>query len=149
MYAKEEKFIIFDDVFDRLMLEYEQCCWCIIPNVRIYKYWKEYRLVSEEYFQKKRNSCFVIGRIYKCNKIQTTKAKISLEAYYGITRYKAIREVVNTIAFTDVEALESGLYTITDRVSGILYVPNEVETKQIIKNKHRRVKAHGLRRIFK
>ena len=116
--------------------------------MRLYKYYGDYRLISEEYFQRKRNSDFIIGRIYTCNEIQSVKAKIALEAYHGITRYKAIEKQVKLIKFSDVETLQNGVYDVLGIKKGILYVPNEEETEQIIKNKHRRVIAHGLRRIF-
>ena len=146
---KKENFIIHDDVFERLKLEYEQCCYCVVLDVRMYKYYGEYRLIDENYFQKKRNSMFVIARIYQCNEIQSVKARIALEAYYGITRYKAIEKEVGLIKFSDVKEVEQGLYDVVGEIKGIIYLPNEEETEQIIKNKHRRVKANGLRRIFK
>lgn len=149
MQKKRERFVVHDDVFDKLQLEYEYCDYCIIDNVRLYKYWNEYRVVSEEYFEKKRNSMFLIGIIYTCNELQSVKAKIALEAYYGITRYNAIETEVTFIDFTDTKALENGIYEVGGKIKATLYVPNEKETELIIKNKHRRVKAHGLRRIFK
>ena len=144
----KEKFIIFDDVFDRLRLEYEHYEYCILDNVRIYQYYGEYRLVGENAFEKKRNVMPVVAKIYYCNEIQSVKAKMSLEAYYGITRYEPIRKEVTLIDFVDVEELQKGLYRTLDTVNGILYIPNKQETEQIIKNKHRRVKANGLKRIF-
>ena len=145
---KKQKFILHDDLFEKLRLEYEKCEYCLIDEVRLYKYYGDYRLISEEYFKRKRNSEFVIGKIYTCNEIQSVKAKIALEAYHGITRYKAIEKQVKLIKFSDVETLQNGLYKVLGTKKGILYVPNEEETEQIIKNKHRRVIAHGLRRIF-
>ena len=144
----KEKFIIFDDVFDRLRLEYEHYEYCILDNVRIYQYYGEYRLVGENAFEKKRNVMPVVAKIYYCNEIQSVKAKMSLEAYYGITRYEPIKKEVTLIDFVDVEELQKGLYRTLDTVNGILYIPNKQETEQIIKNKHRRVKANGLKRIF-
>ena len=119
-----------------------------MDNVRIYQYYGEYRLVGENAFEKKRNVMPVVAKIYYCNEIQSVKAKMSLEAYYGITRYEPIRKEVTLIDFVDVEELQKGLYRTLDTVNGILYIPNKQETEQIIKNKHRRVKANGLKRIF-
>ena len=144
----KENFIIHDDVFERLGLEYEQCKYGIISNVRMYKFYGEYRLISEDMFQKKRNSMPLFVRVYYCNEIQSVKAKMSLEAYYGITRYEPIKKEVTLIDFVDVEELQKGLYRTLDTVNGIIYIPNKQETEQIIKNKHRRIKANGLRRIF-
>ena len=146
---KKQKFILHDDLFEKLRLEYEKREYCLVDEVRLYKYYGDYRLISEEYFKRKRNSEFIIGRIYTCNEIQSVKAKIALEAYHGITRYKAIEKQVKLIKFSDVETLQNGVYDVLGTKKGILYVPNEEETEQIIKNKHRRVIAHGLRRIFK
>ena len=146
---KKQKFILHDDLFEKLRLEYEKCEYCLIDEVRLYKYYGDYRLISEEYFQRKRNSEFIIGRIYTCNEIQSVKTKIALEAYHGITRYKAIEKQVSLIKFSDVETLQNGVYDVLGVKKGILYVPNEEETEQIIKNKHRRVKANGLKRILK
>ena len=63
---KKQKFILHDDLFEKLRLEYEKCEYCLIDEVRLYKYYGDYRLISEEYFQRKRNSEFIIGRIYTC-----------------------------------------------------------------------------------
>ena len=68
---KKQKFILHDDLFEKLRLEYEKCEYCLIDEVRLYKYYGDYRLISEEYFQRKRNSEFIIGRIYTCNEIQS------------------------------------------------------------------------------
>lgn len=144
----KENFIIHDDVFEKLGLEYERCDYCIIDNVRMYKFYGEYRLINEDIFKKKRNSTPIFARIYRCNEIQSVKAKMCLEAYYGITRYTPVTKEVKLISFTDVEVLKSGLYDVLGSLKGILYLPNEEEAEQIIKDKHRRVKANGLRRIF-
>ena len=130
----KEKFIIFDDVFDRLRLEYEHYEYCILDNVRIYQYYGEYRLVGENAFEKKRNVMPVVAKIYYCNEIQSVKAKMSLEAFHGITRYELHRKEVTLIRYKTLEELQKGVYETLGKVNG--------------KNKHRRVKANGLRRIF-
>lgn len=144
----KEKFIIFDDVFDRLRLEYEHYEYCILDNVRIYQYYGEYRLVGEDVFEKKRNVMPVVAKIYYCNDIQSVKAKMSLEAFYGITRYELHRKEVMLIRYKTLEELQKGAYETLGKVNGILYLPNKEESELITKNKHRRVKANGLRRIF-
>ena len=105
----KEKFIIFDDVFDRLRLEYEHYEYCILDNVRIYQYYGEYRLVGENAFEKKRNVMPVIAKIYYCNEIQSVKAKMSLEAFYGITRYELHREEVTLIRYKTLKELQKGV----------------------------------------
>ena len=144
----KEKFIIFDDVFDRLRLEYEHYEYCILDNVRIYQYYGEYRLVGENAFEKKRNVMPVVAKIYYCNEIQSVKAKMSLEAFYGITRYELHRKEVTLIKYKTLEELQKGVYETLGKVNGILYLPNKKESELITKNKHRRIKAKGLRRIF-
>ena len=144
----KEKFIIFDDVFDRLRLEYEHYEYCILDNVRIYQYYGEYRLVGENAFEKKRNVMPVVAKIYYCNEIQSVKAKMSLEAFHGITRYELHRKEVTLIRYKTLEELQKGVYETLGKVNGILYLPNKEERELITKNKHRRVKANGLRRIF-
>ena len=67
----KENFIIFDDVFDRLRLEYEHYEYCILDNVRIYQYYGEYRLVGENAFEKKRNDMPDVAKTYYCNEIQS------------------------------------------------------------------------------
>ena len=60
----KENFIIFDDVFDRLRLDYVKYEYCLLNDVRIYQYYGEYRLVSEDMFDKKRNLMPIIARLY-------------------------------------------------------------------------------------
>ena len=144
----KEKFIIFDDVFDRLRLDYEHYEDCRVDNVRIYQYYGEYRLVGENMFDKKHNVMPVIARIYHCNEIQSVKAKMSLEAFYGITRYELHRKEVTLIRYKTLEELQKGVYETLGKVNGVMYLHNKEESDLITKNKHRRVKANGLRRIF-
>lgn len=145
---QKERFIIFDDLFDKLNLEYEQVTYCIVNDFRIYKYYGEYRFIPSDTFDKKRNEMPIIARIYSCNEIQSVKAKMCLEAYHGIQRYKTIRKEVQAIRFRTLEELEQGVYEPLNPIKGTIYVPNEEEAQMIVKNKHRRVKCNGLRRIF-
>ena len=144
----KENFIIFDDVFDRLRLDYVKYEYCLLNDVRIYQYYGEYRLVGEDMFNKKRNLMPIIARLYYCNEIQSVKAKMSLEAFYGITRYKLHRKDIMLFRYKTLEELEKGKYEVLGVKQGIIYLPNEEESELITKNKHRRIKANGLRRIF-
>ena len=144
----KENFIIFDDVFDRLRLDYVKYEYCLLNDVRIYQYYGEYRLVGEDMFDKKRNLMPIIARLYYCNEIQSVKAKMSLEAFYGITRYELHRKEVMLLRYKTLEELEKGKYEVLGVKQGIIYLPNVEESELITKNKHRRVKANGLRRIF-
>ena len=74
--------------------------------------------------------------------------EMSLEAFYGITRYELHRKEVMLIRYKTLEELQKGVYETLGKVNGILYLPNKEESELITKNKHRRVKANGLRRIF-
>ena len=144
----KENFIIFDDVFDRLRLDYVKYEYCLLNDVRIYQYYGEYRLVGEDMFDKKRNLMPIIARLYFCNEIQSVKAKMSLEAFYGITRYELHRKEVMLLRYKTLEELEKGKYEVLGVKQGIIYLPNAEESELITKNKHRRIKANGLRRIF-
>ena len=144
----KENFIIFDDVFDRLRLDYVKYEYCLLNDVRIYQYYGEYRLVGEDMFDKKRNLMPIIARLYFCNEIQSVKAKMSLEAFYGITRYELHRKEVMLFRYKTLEELEKGKYEVLGTKQGIIYLPNVEESELITKNKHRRIKANGLRRIF-
>ena len=144
----KENFIIFDDVFDRLRLDYVKYEYCLLNDVRIYQYYGEYRLVGEDMFDKKRNLMPIIARLYYCNEIQSVKAKMSLEAFYGITRYELHRKEVMLLRYKTLEELEKGKYEVLGVKQGIIYLPNAEESELITKNKHRRIKANGLRRIF-
>ena len=144
----KENFIIFDDVFDRLRLDYVKYEYCLLNDVRIYQYYGEYRLVGEDMFDKKRNLMPIIARLYYCNEIQSVKAKMSLEAFYGITRYELHRKEVMLLRYKTLEELEKGKYEVLGVKQGIIYLPNAEESELITKNKHRRIKANGLRRII-
>ena len=104
--------------------------------------------MGEDMFSKKRNLMPIIARLYFCNEIQSVKAKMSLEAFYGITRYELHRKEVMLFRYKTLEELEKGKYEVLGVKPGIIYLPNEEESELITKNKHRRIKANGLRRIF-
>ena len=146
---KEYKILDIEGVIKRFDIKYERKEYCIVPNVRLYRYNKINYMVHDKYFKRTRDCNFVIGKIYYLNYVEYTKAKMMLDAYYmkGVNT-DVQNHKIKIVTFENVQDIVSLNYK-TRYIDNIeTYVLKDEFAKRITKDKHKRVKAYALKENF-
>lgn len=150
MYEIENKtFICFDNAFNLLGLECIKEQVVKIPDVKLYTWYQKKYLIFTTNDKKHKNN-YVYAKAYTCNKVQTTKAEISLNAYYGLGSHtNAYRVFVPIIEYDKPSDLQKPLQRVLGHLEGYVYITNSSLAKIIAKKGGRRkLFAIALKELF-